>query len=79
MSTTTWWKEGGVFLHSVRKMLRDNDEHVILGADEKPLWNDLTIRMNIPMAKDYLNALAVLLADVQTLPQQPTTEAPTRQ
>ena len=76
MSTTTYWAKGNAILHSVRKIQRDAQGKVLVGADNKPLWMQLTMRLSIAIAKIYRDELTKLIADVEqqqagsTVPQR---------
>ena len=76
MSTTTYWAKGNAILHSVRKIQRDAQDKVLVGADNKPIWQQLTMRLSIAIAKIYRDELTKLIADVES--QQTTSTVPQR-
>lgn len=78
MSTTTYWAEGNALLHSVRRIQRDANGRVIRGQDGNPLWTQLTMRMSIAIAKEYIGELAKLISDIEKQNVQQTSDVPQR-
>lgn len=78
MSTTNYWDKESVFLHSIRKIQRDADNRTMRGQDGKPLWGQLTIRMNLSLAKSYVVELSKLIAEVEKVPVSAQSSAPQR-
>lgn len=74
MSTTTWWAQGNAFMHSARKMLRDASGKVQIGADKFPLWNEISIRVSVPMMRQYVTELTRLLQDASSPSGMPKRE-----
>ena len=66
MSTTTWWNQGNCFLHSVRKMARDRNGNVIRDGQGRPLWNEQTMRITMPLAKQYISELSKLINELES-------------
>lgn len=65
MSTTTWWTKENMLLHSVRRIQRDGQGNVLRGADNMPLWQQLTMRISIAIAKEYITELSKLVSDME--------------
>jgi len=78
MSTTTWYGKGNCFLHSIRRAQRDSAGKLMIGTDGRPLWNQLTIRMSVAIAKDYIRELSKLISDVEKPQTVPPTTVPQR-
>jgi len=66
MSTTTYWAEGKAILHSVRRIQRDANGRVIRGQDGNPLWVQLTMRMSIAIAKEYVTELSKMINEIES-------------
>ena len=66
MSTTTYWAEGKAILHSVRRIQRDANGRVIRGQDGNPLWTQLTMRMSIAIAKQYVTELSKMINEIES-------------
>jgi len=66
MSTTTWWEKGDCFLHTVRKMARDKDGKVLRDGQNKPIWNELVMRMSISVAKQYIAELSGMINELES-------------
>lgn len=79
MSTTTWYEGGKCFLHSICRGARDGQGKLMIGQDGKPLWNQLTIRMNIAIAKEYIRELSKLISDIEKPQTEQQTTLPQRQ
>ena len=78
MSTTTYWAKGNALLHSVRRIQRDANNRVIRGQDGNPLWVQLTMRMSIAIAKDYVAELSKLINDIEKQTVQQVSNVPQR-
>jgi len=66
MSTTTWWSNGNCFLHSVRKMARDRNGRVIRDGQGRPIWSELTMRITIPLMKQYIAELSKFINELES-------------
>jgi len=66
MSTTTWWSKGNCFLHTVRKMARDRNGRVIRDGQGRPIWNELTMRVTIPLMKQYIAELSKFINELES-------------
>ena len=66
MSTTTWWSDGNCFLHTIRKMARNYNGRVIRDDQGKPIWKELTMRITIPLAKQYISELSKLINELES-------------
>jgi len=66
MSTTTYWAKGNALLHSVRRIQRDANNRVIRGQDGNPLWIQLTMRMSIAIAKQYVTELSKMISEIES-------------
>ena len=78
MSTTTWWTKENMLLHSIRRIQRDGQGKVIRGADNNPLWQQLTMRISIAIAKQYITELSKLVSDMEKSPQKASSNVPQR-
>jgi len=78
MTTTNWYAEGNCFLHSIRRAQRDSNNKLMIGSDGKPLWNQLTIRINMALMKDYINEVLKLMKDVESGTLSTKTQVPQR-
>jgi len=76
MATTNYYAEGKCLLHSVRKAQRDANNKLVIGADGKPLWNQITIRYSMSLMKDYVNEVLKLIHDVESGKLQPEPQVP---
>jgi len=66
MSTTTWWEKGNCFLHTIRKMMRNDKGRVIRSKDGTPMWWEQTMRITIPLAKQYISELSKLINELES-------------
>jgi len=82
MSTTTWYAKESCFLHSLRKMQLDSQNKVIRDSQGKPLWTQLTMRINIPLMKEWIVEVEKMMKELETAPapapQQTTPTVPQR-
>jgi hypothetical protein len=73
MVTTNFYQEKKVFLQTLQSMMRDQTGKVILGQDQKPMWNKKTIRIPPKVLKEWLMELSTLVNEVES-----TTTVPAR-
>jgi len=78
MMTTTWYQKEQVFLLSLRKAQRDSKGVVIRQNDGKPVWNQITIRINIPMLKQLVAEYEKFIKELETTPTYVQPEVPKR-
>jgi hypothetical protein len=64
--TTNFYKDKNCYLQSMSKIMRDNNGKVILGQDQKPLWNKQTVRIPIPTLKEWLMLLSTLASEIDS-------------
>jgi len=78
MSTTTYWAKENAILHSIKRMQRDKNGNIIRGQNGNPLWVQLTMRMSIAIAKEYVTELSKMLNEIETQNNPQSTEVPQR-
>jgi len=78
MITVTWYQKGNAFLMSMRKATRNNEGRVMRGQDGRPLWSQLTMRINIPLTKQLIAELEKLIKELETTPTYTQPEVPKR-
>jgi hypothetical protein len=64
--TTNYYQKENSFLQSVERIMRDQQEKVILGQDQKPLWDKVTVRIPMHIAKEWLMLLSTLVSESET-------------
>jgi hypothetical protein len=65
MITDTYWKDKNMFLHNTQRMQHDASGKVMIGKDEKPIWQKDTMRLSIPTLEKYIMELSKLVRDIQ--------------
>jgi len=78
MSTTTWYAKESCFLHSLRKMQLDANNKVMRDQTGKPLWTQLTMRINIPLMREWINEMLKLIKEFESQPTQQQSPIPQR-
>jgi len=78
MITVTWYQKGNAFLMSMRKATRNNEGKVMRGQDGRPLWSQLTMRINILLTKQLIAELEKLIKELETTPTYTQPEVPKR-
>lgn len=68
MATLTWYNEGKAFLFSLRKGVRDTNGKLLRQPDGKPMWNQITIRINIPLMKQLITEIQKYINELETQP-----------
>ena len=51
LMTIHWWKDGNAFLFSHKRMARDHTGSRMLDRDGKPIWEQQTFRLSVPLTK----------------------------
>lgn len=65
MITDTYWGDKNVILHTISQMARDTAGKVLVDSDKNPIWNKMTVRLNMTMAQQYVMELSKLIQSVQ--------------
>lgn len=64
MITDTYWADKNVVLHNTQRMQHDAQGRVVIGTDQKPVWQKDTMRLSIPLLEQYIMELSKLVRDV---------------
>lgn len=64
--TTNYYQKEHSLLQSTERIMRDQQQKVILGQDQKPLWEKVTVRIPIHTAKEWLMLLSTLVSESET-------------
>jgi hypothetical protein len=78
MGTVTWYQKGNALLMSLRKASRDNQGKLLRGQDGRPLWNQITIRVTIPLMKEFTAEISKLMSDIESTPTYTQSTVPQR-
>jgi len=66
MITDTYWNDKNVILHTVGRMSRDASGKVLVGADQKPIWEKNTVRLSMNLTAQYISLLNQLVTEKTT-------------
>jgi len=64
MGTFTYWEKGKCFLVSTKKMMFGTDRKVVRDSKGMPLWNNITYRLSVELAKTFVSELSKLIQDI---------------
>lgn len=65
IGTDTYWTEGKCILHSLKQVQRYADKKLMTDNEGKLVWNQITFRMSLDLAKQYVTELSKLIQDVE--------------
>jgi len=78
MGTVTWYQKGNAFLVSLRKASRTNEGKLLRGQDGRPLWNQITVRVNIPLMRQFITEIEKMIKEFESTPAQTQATVPQR-
>jgi hypothetical protein len=78
MATITWYSKESVFLMSLRKASKSSDGKVIRDNQGRPVWTQITMRVNVPLMKNLITEIGKMVKEVETTPTYTNPTVPQR-
>jgi len=66
MGTTTYWTKENSYLMSFKRLVFGTDRKVVRDNTGKPVWNNITMRVNADLLKQFIKELSSLINDMES-------------